>query len=216
MKDIPLNPKDLEIWNGIFAQVPADWRTAPPSAAMEACASWLRQAQARTVLDLGCGMGRWTVWLQRQGFETAGADFAPNGIRYGRAWAAEEGLEIPLECAPVTGRPSPERQFDAVVAALVLDLVSPAEFAAALEVVRDSLRAAGHLFAVFNPAERPTGTETEGNPTAGITQINYSDDQIRDRLAAAGFLLLRRENSELETRGFLWQLAPTRRPRSDT
>ncbi len=209
MKDVAPNPKDLEIWNDIFAQVPADWRTALPSAAMEACAAWLREAQVHTVLDLGCGMGRWTVWLQRQGFETAGADFAPNGIRYARAWAAEEGLAIPFECLPVTGHPFPERHFDAVVAALALDLVSPGELAAALEMVRASLRQAGHLFAVFNPAQRPTEGDAEGNPTAGITQINYSDDELRDHLAAAGFMLLRRESFELEARGFLWQRAPT-------
>ncbi len=119
-------PKDLEIWDGLFENVPPEWRTAPPSAAMSACAAWLRELGAQSVLDLGCGVGRWTVWLRQQAFDTAGADFAPNGIRYTRAWAAEEGLAIPFVCAPATKSPFPDLRFDAVVAALVLDLVSPA------------------------------------------------------------------------------------------
>jgi cyclopropane fatty-acyl-phospholipid synthase-like methyltransferase len=157
------------------------------------------------VLDLGCGAGRWTVWLRHQGFDTAGADFAPNGIRHANDCAADEGLAIPFVCAPVTGRPFPGRRFDAVVAALVLDLVSPGEFSAALEVVRDSLNRGGYLFAVFNPVTDATADDTSPNPTVGVTRVVYSDEELRDRLAAA-FSLVHRQNFELGTRGFLWQL----------
>jgi 2-polyprenyl-3-methyl-5-hydroxy-6-metoxy-1,4-benzoquinol methylase len=70
---------------------------------MSACAEWLRELGARSVLDLGCWVGRWTVWLRQQGFDAAGADFAPNGIRHANDWAADEGLVIPFVCGEPGG-----------------------------------------------------------------------------------------------------------------
>src|SRR5688500_11242931 len=69
MTDVRPTVRDLEIWDRLFASVPAEWRTAPPSAAMTACAEWLGGLGVRSVLDLGCGIGRWTVWLRQQGFD---------------------------------------------------------------------------------------------------------------------------------------------------
>lgn len=208
MSTVGPSPEDLSIWDRLFADPPQEWRTAPPSTAMEACAAWLREVDARTVLDLGCGVGRWTVWLARQGFATAGVDFAPNGITYARAWADDEGLEIPFTCAPVTERPFPDRRFDAVVAALVLDLISTAEMETALRAIRASLQPRGHLFAVFNPVDAPAPEEAENNPTAGVTLIPYTDGEIDRRVSAAGFELRRRQDLDLDTRGFLWRRSP--------
>lgn len=202
------NPEDLSIWDGLFADAPEEWRTAPPSTAMETCAAWLRERGAHTILDLGCGVGRWTVWLKRQGFESTGVDFAPNGIAQARAWAAAEHLDIPFAVAPVTQRSFPDRRFDAVVATLVLDLISTAELGMALQVIRTSLQPRGYLFAVFNPVDPPAPEEAENNPTAGVTLIPYTDDEINHRVSAAGFELLRRRDLDLGTRGFLWQRSP--------
>lgn len=202
------NPRDLEIWDGLFADVPPAWRIAPPSAAMQACASWLSDVGVRSVLDLGCGVGRWTVWLHREGFATAGSDFAPNAIKYARQWAADERRSIPFVCQPITELPFPGVRFDAVVGALVFDLVSPAELDKGLEVVRRSLGAEGFLFAVFNPVLRPVEDGSMPNPTAGVTLVRYSDDDLNSRLAEHRFVLLRSERFELDTRAFLWQLAP--------
>jgi hypothetical protein len=43
------NRKDLQIWDAIFARVPPEWRTAPPSEAMLACAAWLRDVGSESV-----------------------------------------------------------------------------------------------------------------------------------------------------------------------
>lgn len=198
------DPDDLAIWEGIFADVPEGWRTAPPSKAMLACRDWLAERGVTSILDLGCGVGRWAVWLARQGFDVAGSDFSANGVDYARAWAEEEGLEIPFVCAPATEIPFPERRFDAVVAALVLDLMSTEEFEVALDVIDASLARVGWLFAVFNPLTCSTEDSfREGNPTAGITQISYTDSHLEAIVGDAGFEVVDRAEFELDTRGLL-------------
>lgn len=200
------NPKDLEIWERIFNDVPDEWRTAPPSRAMLACREWFEESKVRTILDLGCGVGRWTVWLAQQGFQPAGSDFAANAIDYARSWVEDEGLDIEFVCAPLTEVAFPGRRFDAVVAALVLDLVSTEECVAGLEVVRASLTPGGRLFAVFNPVSSPVDADSSDNPTAGITQVTYTDAEVESLLAEAGLEIEDRRDFEARTRGFLAQL----------
>jgi SAM-dependent methyltransferase len=197
------NEHDLRIWDGLFASVPPEWREAPPSVAMQTCAKWLREVGAREVLDIGCGIGRWSIWLARQGFDVWGSDFSPNGISFARRWAEDEGVHVPFVCAPLTERAFPNRRFDAVVAALVLDLVSREELGVALERIGESLEPGGHLFAVFNPSELPD--DAGGNPTAGVTLVRYSDAEIEEKVERAGFRLVRRWVLDQGTRGYLWR-----------
>ena len=75
------NPHDRDLWNGLFANVPAGWRTSPPSSAMVDCREFLLRSGATSVLDLGCGVGRWAVYLAKAGLEVSGGDFAENGLR---------------------------------------------------------------------------------------------------------------------------------------
>lgn len=39
-----------------------------------------RQQKVKTVLDLGCGSGRHTVYLAQRGFRVFGIDVSPTGI----------------------------------------------------------------------------------------------------------------------------------------
>jgi hypothetical protein len=51
------NPHDRDLWNGLFANVPADWRTSPPSSAMVDCREFLLRSGATSVLDLDLEYG---------------------------------------------------------------------------------------------------------------------------------------------------------------
>jgi SAM-dependent methyltransferase len=66
------------------------------------------------VLEVGCGMGRYTLPLARRGVNVEGLDLAPALLERLRAYA--EGLEIPLHCADIIEHPPELRgRFDAVV-----------------------------------------------------------------------------------------------------
>jgi ubiquinone/menaquinone biosynthesis C-methylase UbiE len=196
------NEQDRAIWNHIFSDVPAAWRTAPPSRAMIECTAFLQRAGARSVLDLGCGIGRWAVHFARAGLSVSASDFAEHGVGYARQWAGEEGLAIRFVCCSVTEEAFPGESFDAVVAALVLDNITQGEMAVAIERMRSALRPGGVAFCLFNPVV-VCAESGEANPTEGITRVVYRDAELVEALA--GFDVLGMRVYEAGTRGVYLQ-----------
>src|SRR5688572_25281173 len=95
------NATDRASWNRIFATAPPEWRTAPPSRAVVNCRDFLVGAGVRSVLDVGCGVGRWAIYLAKAGLDVSGSDFAENGLRYAAAWARDEGVSLHLACRAI-------------------------------------------------------------------------------------------------------------------
>jgi 2-polyprenyl-3-methyl-5-hydroxy-6-metoxy-1,4-benzoquinol methylase len=86
-----------------------------------ALAQRLREQNATTVLDLGCGTGRHTVYLAQQGFEVYGLDSAAEGIDQTTAWLQQVGLTADLRLQDMT-EPLPYAgdSFDAVLSVQVI------------------------------------------------------------------------------------------------
>src|SRR5262249_46802172 len=143
------NAKDRDIWDGIFQNVPGAWMAAPPSVHMTDCLEFFKPRNVETVLDAGCGVGRWSIFLARHGFLVSGCDFSENAIRFAREWATRERLAAEFDVAPVTAIPFNGEIFDGVVAALVLDSLSRREMAIAIDGFHDRLRRGGLLYALF-------------------------------------------------------------------
>jgi 2-polyprenyl-3-methyl-5-hydroxy-6-metoxy-1,4-benzoquinol methylase len=53
---------------------------------------FLRQAAHKRVLDVGCGIGRWSLWMASHGATVTGADLSPTMIAEARRRAGERGL----------------------------------------------------------------------------------------------------------------------------
>ncbi len=76
----------------------------------------LKSRGASTVLDLGSGTGRHTVYLARSGFSLFGLDNSPEGINVTRQWLADEGLAANLQLQSMTEKlPYEDAFFDAVI-----------------------------------------------------------------------------------------------------
>jgi SAM-dependent methyltransferase len=121
-------------WHDV-ASLPSHSYLAPPIVRN------LRRLQAKKVLDLGCGNGAFSHYLQAQGFEVVGCDVDPRGIELaasGQSGARFKNVGVydPPESLGESG-------FDAVVSTEVVEhLFRPTalpQFAAAL------LREGGHL-----------------------------------------------------------------------
>ncbi len=108
--------------------------------------NWLRQAGARTVLDLGCGNGALTSAFDREGFEMTGMDMSETGIAIAsRSFPAISFLHSDL-AAPMAGKL--RHRFDAVIAVEVIEhLLLPRLL---LERVKEALRPGG-VFILTTP-----------------------------------------------------------------
>jgi 2-polyprenyl-6-hydroxyphenyl methylase/3-demethylubiquinone-9 3-methyltransferase len=79
----------------------------------------LKQARAKTVLDLGCGNGAFADELSRHGMSVAGLDHSESGVtlaraRYTKIAFAQHDLGLPLPAAYIG-------QYDAVVSVEVIE-----------------------------------------------------------------------------------------------
>jgi 2-polyprenyl-3-methyl-5-hydroxy-6-metoxy-1,4-benzoquinol methylase len=179
----PFNTSDRDQWNRIFENPNPAWKMAPEQAFMRDAREFFQSAKAQSVLDIGCGVGVWSIYLARHGFKVSGADFSENAIAACRDWANEAKLDIRFETAPITADPFPGQKFDAAVAAMILDNVAREEMSQAVSLLATKLRPGGALFALFNPflseSQKEEILRGSNNPTQGITSITYTDEEIQ-------------------------------------
>ena len=101
----------------------------------------------KTVLDLGCGAGRHTVYLAQKGFEVYALDISPEGVERTAQWLTREGLQANLQQADITALPYPDDLFDSIVSVSVLHHNTIANIRTAMAEIRRTLRSGGLLFA---------------------------------------------------------------------
>lgn len=173
---------DRRIWESIFLDVPPDWFEAPPSPVMARCATFLHERGARAILDLGCGIGRWSIFLAGEGLRgVVGIDYALGGVNTALRWSRRTSQRASYACADGTRLPFGPGSFDAVVAALVFESFSRSDLARVLEDL-DRITAPGSAgFFLFNPhftAEELAQPEQTDNPTKACSMEMYDDAEI--------------------------------------
>jgi len=112
-----------------------------------ALARWLRSAAGLRVLDVGCGVGRWSRLLAARGARVTGIDLSPTMIDEARRRAAAQGVGnacrfLVADLATLaTGE-----EFDLVLSVTVLQhILDPAALRAALERMAQHLAPGGVL-----------------------------------------------------------------------
>ncbi|HET9986409.1 MAG TPA: methyltransferase domain-containing protein [Longimicrobiales bacterium] len=109
--------------------------------------SLLPDVRGARLLDVGCGMGTFTVEAARRGAASAmGVDFAPEAVATAREVAAAEGVRgATFVEGDATALPLPPESLDVVLAADVTEHLDDATLAAVLAEARRVLRPGGTL-----------------------------------------------------------------------
>ncbi|WP_158678616.1 class I SAM-dependent methyltransferase [Streptomyces sulphureus] len=116
----------------------------------------------RSVLDLGCGVGRILTWLAPRASEVVGVDVAPGMVARARARVA--GFRhVELRVGDMAAVPAPDGHFDQVVCLGVFEHVPAAHRRRALEEIRRVLRPEGELLLELNNAESALLCEAAGD-----------------------------------------------------
>ena len=75
------------------------------------------------VLDLGCGLGDWSLSLARKGFDCHAIDRNPDFVRVGQDLARRDGVEVRFAAGLAEQLPYLDSSFDLLVANFVLEHV---------------------------------------------------------------------------------------------
>jgi SAM-dependent methyltransferase len=177
---------DRSVWESIFQDVPPEWFMAPPSDAMNRCAAFFRDKRIHRLLDVGSGIGRWAMFLAREGMPlTVGLDYAPQGMQVASTWAKREEAELNFAAGDALTLPFREASFDAILGALLLDNLSRADMRIALAEIEWVATRDAWAFFVFNPAldarqiAAPAGSN---NPTSECMHVIYTDEEVGEAL----------------------------------
>ncbi|TLZ09480.1 MAG: class I SAM-dependent methyltransferase [Gammaproteobacteria bacterium] len=121
---------------------------------------WLRVRPGTSVLDVGCGVGRWCRELARRGARVTGVDFSPTMIAEARRRAAARG--VLARCRFLVqdlAHLDAGEKFDLVLGVTVLQhILEPQALRAAVRRLADHLSEAGRLVLLEAAPERSIGS----------------------------------------------------------
>lgn len=89
----------MQQWNGIFKEKGRVFLR--PQEDMPRIVKLFKKKGVKKVLDLGCGSGRHTVYLAKNGFDVYGFDVAPVGMKLTKEWLKQEGLRAKLKIGSI-------------------------------------------------------------------------------------------------------------------
>lgn len=162
-----------------------------------------------SVLDYGCGVGRWTLWFARQVQHVVGVDTSPGMVEAARRAAAEAGIQN-VEHALIEGMPLPfeDGRFDLVNAVWVLRYITDEdELARTVSELCRVTRPGGHLtFIEMLSRGEPEFTEHEGEFSGAAVYRRGGD--YRSLLEGCGMVL--RESAVSSASPLYWPFVAAR------
>ncbi len=167
----------------------------------------LRKEGRRWVYDVGCGVGRHTVFMARQGFDVYGSDLSPEALRRCREWLEREGLKAALTLNDMEHVPYPNGFFDAVIAYHTIYHAAWDKLAGVVDALRNSLAPGGRLLASFRSTRDSAwgeGIELEPNTFRGTSGeeesvVHHFCDERELEELMKGFAEVKRELVERES-----------------
>lgn len=108
-------------------------------------ARW-KDAGFRSVLDLGCGLGRHSIFFSKHGFRVNATDLSPEGVRHLNEWRDREGLQISTDVCDMLHLPYADGAFDCVFAYHVISHTDTPGFLSILGQIDRVLRPGGEFF----------------------------------------------------------------------
>ncbi len=98
------------------------------------------------LLDLGCGLGRHTVFFARQGFHVSAMDLSPEAVRSTQAWLKEEGVSADVQMGDMLSLPYPDEAFDCLFSYHVISHTDTPGAKRIISEIRRVLAPGGEIF----------------------------------------------------------------------
>jgi SAM-dependent methyltransferase len=107
--------------------------------------SW-RSKGFRSFLDLGCGLGRHSIYFAQKGYEVNSVDLSDYAVNQLKSWAAKEQLNITTDVCDMLNLPFDNDTFDCIIAYNVIYHTDTEGFIKSLQEIKRVLKNNGELF----------------------------------------------------------------------
>lgn len=210
-----------DAWNRRWATAEgrADWLTPEPF--VEQALTLLRERGVRNALDLGCGVGRHTVYLAQRGIATTGVDASEEALTHTGSALTAAGLPVDVRHALMSELPFSDGAFDLVLSWNVIYHGSGADVRRTLGEIRRVLRPGGlYLGTMLSKRNARFGVGEEVAPDTFVITGSDDDkahahfycDQAALTQLLEGFALLKLDEAEHRKPGsYHWHLIAERR-----
>lgn len=131
------------------------------------------QTQPRTLLDIGCGAGRHTVYFANNGFKVTSTDISEEAIKLTEKWLKDKNLESDLRLHNAHENFNfNDNQFDVVLAIDSIIYASLNELKETIEEIIRVTKPSGYVFFAF-----PT-KQTRSH----VVQLVFDNQEVEDLL----------------------------------
>jgi len=196
-------------WNEILKR--GEYSPEEPDKLAVQFTEFLKNKHVKRVLDLGCGTGRHTVYLAKQGFETHGIDISETGLKKTRNKLKKEKLDVSLIKCDMKALPYIPNCFHAVISLYTIYHNTKQGVRKAIEETHQALTKTGLILLNFHSkrsSKHGKGTKIEENtfiqedgPEKGVIHHFVDENEIHQLLK--GFEILKLELEEHDTEGYL-------------
>ena len=185
--------QNVGFWERAWNIVKTPYTQLPALPYLSSIGAGLRQANARRVLDLGCGSGWLSIYLARMGFFVTGVDVAHHAIELARLWADKENLEVQFDVGDLAELPYPAGAFDAVVANSVFEHLTYDLAHLVMSQLKDIIVPGGAFFGCFDKVGSGPGEYYELSDTThvytdkarqGMLLRYFNDDELRQLVSS--------------------------------
>lgn len=126
-----------------------------------------RLYKTKSMLDLGCGVGRNSIYLAKENFEVVGLDISLTALKIASKWSKKENLRnIAFVQAAMTDLPLSDGSFDAVISVSVIHHAVKRAIMKTIDEVYRVLRQNGFFLANLASVKDPrfgTGQKIESD-----------------------------------------------------
>jgi len=216
----------MTVWERLWKDpaVVARWTDAQPLPEVVEMADRLIAGGGGRVLDIGCGLGRHTVYLAARGLEVVATDSAPAAIAACKGNLAEAGLSAEVVQADMASYPFPDVHFRGVVASHVIHHTELATLRRILAEIWRVLTPGGYfVWATPCPKHYECGRGTEMEPgtwvdpegrEAGLPHHYCTEAEARELLGGYEILSMN-EQEYREGENSRWHFRILARKRSE-
>lgn len=144
-----------------------DWEKANKDIWIELCEEsyyyakkWKREGR-KSVLDLGCGLGRHSILFAKNGFKVTSVDLSEYGVNYLKDWQKREGIDFMVKRCDMKRLPFQDNAFDCIWAYHVISHTDTDGFIEILSEIERLLKPNGSIY--FTLCSKDTWSFTEAD-----------------------------------------------------